>query len=203
MMEQSTNLATPNIKMPTADPRQFIQLLMENERRIYAFIRSMLGNATDTEDVLQETSIVLWEKFDGFDQADGNFIVWSFKIAFYVAQNFRRKQGRSKVIFSDHVFDAVADKTEQMFDQLDQRHEVLSHCVEKLTPKDQGLLRLRYDFNNSIEMTAEKSGRTIAAVYKALSRVRAALHQCINRTIEAQESPRSQIAIDGQSEGTA
>ena len=150
------HLAEPKTTMPAADPRQFIQLLMENERRIYAFIRSMLGNSTDAEDVLQETSIILWEKFESFDQADGNFIAWSFKIAFYTSQNFRRKQGRSKVVFSDHVFEAVADKTGQMVDQLDGRHEVLADCVEKLPARDQGLLRLRYDFNSSIEVTAEE-----------------------------------------------
>ena len=196
-------LAKPKTTMPTVDPRQFIQLLMENERRIYAFIRSMLGNSADAEDVLQETSIVLWEKFESFDLADGNFIAWSFKIAFYTSQNFRRKQGRSKLIFSDDVFDAVADKTQQMVDQLDQRQESLSHCIGKLPPRDQGLLRLRYDFNNSIEMTAEKSGRTIAAVYKALSRVRAVLHRCINQTMQDRENSQGQISLDRQSEGTA
>lgn len=50
------HVASSKTKMTTADPREFIQLLMENERRIYAYIRSMLGNSADAEDVLQETS---------------------------------------------------------------------------------------------------------------------------------------------------
>lgn len=192
------HVASSKTKMPTADPREFIQLLMENERRIYAYIRTMLGNSADAEDVLQETSIVLWDKFDDFDQADGSFIAWSFKVAYYTAQNFRRKKGRSKVVFSDQVFNAVADKAAQMVDQLDQRHELLAVCIEKLSTQDRDLLRLRYDLNSSIEATAQKSGRTTSAIYKALSRMRAALYQCVNRAIEAQDNPESSVSLDGQ-----
>ena len=61
-----------------ANPREFIRLLMENERRIYAYIRTLLGNAADAEDVLQKTSVIMWDKFPEFDQGD-NFIAWSFK----------------------------------------------------------------------------------------------------------------------------
>ena len=192
------HVATSKTKMPTADPREFIQLLMENERRIYAYIRTLLGNSADAEDVLQETSIVLWDKFDEFDQVDGNFIAWSFKVAFYNCQNFRRKKGRSKVIFSEQVFNAVADKSARMVEQLDQRHELLAVCIEKLSPQDRDLLRLRYDLNSSIEATAQKSGRTAAAVYKALSRMRAALYQCVNRAIAAQDRSASGVSLDGQ-----
>ncbi len=193
------HVASSKTKMPTADPREFIRLLMENERRIYAYIRTLLGNSADAEDVLQETSIVLWDKFDDFDQVNGNFIAWSFKIAFYNAQNFRRKKGRSKVIFSDQVFNAVADKSAQMVDQLDQRHELLAGCIEKLSPKDRDLLRLRYDLNSSIEVTAQKCGRTTTAVYKALSRMRAALYQCVNRAIATGDKSVSGVSLDGQS----
>lgn len=153
-----------------ANPREFIRLLMENERRIYAYIRTLLGNAADAEDVLQKTSVIMWDKFPEFDQGD-NFIAWSFKIAFYTSQNFRRKQSRSKVVFSNPLFEVIAEKTVQMVPALDQRQELLQRCIEKLSPRDQKLLRMRYELDASIESTAEQSGRTVQAVYKALSRL--------------------------------
>src|SRR5688572_23508061 len=48
------------------DPQQFLRLFLENERRIYAFIVSILPNLSDAEDVLQETSLILWQKFAQF-----------------------------------------------------------------------------------------------------------------------------------------
>ena len=85
-----------------------------------------------------------------------------------------------------------------MVDQLDRRHELLASCIDKLGPKDRDLLRLRYDLNSSIEATAEKCGRTTSAVYKALSRMRAALYQCVNRAIAADDSVGG-VSLDGPS----
>ncbi len=165
-----------------ANPREFIRLLMENERRIYAYIRTLLGNATDADDVLQETSILLWDKFSEFDQ-DSSFIAWSFKIAYFTVQNFRRKQGRCKVVFSNSTFEVIAEKSTQMVPVLDQRHELLNSCIEKLSVPDKQLLRMRYEMDASIESTAEQSGRTKQAIYNALSRLRSTLFECVNRAM--------------------
>ena len=182
-----TQMDSPQSKPP--DPREFIRLLMENERRIFAYIRTLLGNSTDAEDVLQETSMTMWDKFSEFNQkvaADDvgkNFIAWSFKIAYFTSQNFRRKRGRSKVIFSDAIFGAVAKKTSQMTERLEQRHQWLQRCIEKLPQPDRELLKMRYELDASIDSTAEATGRTKAAVYKALSRMRSTLFECVNRGI--------------------
>lgn len=170
------------------DPRQFIGLLMENERRIYAYIRTLLGNAADAEDVLQEASLVMWDKFQGFDP-HSNFVAWAFKISYYTAQNFRRRQSRSKLIFSDSLVEVIAEKTSEMVSTLDRRHELLNDCIEKLSKPDRELLRLRYDLESSIESTAEQSGRTISAVYKALSRMRANLFACVNKGLALEGQP--------------
>ena len=170
-----------------SNPREFIRLLMENERRIYAYIQTLLGNTADAEDVLQETSMILWDKFSEFDQ-NSSFIAWSFKIAYFTSQNFRRKQDRSKVVFSNSLFDVIAEKTTHMLPVLGQRHEFLSGCLEKLSESERGLLRMRYEMDSSIESTAKQSGRTPQAIYKALSRLRATLFECVNRamTLEGQ-----------------
>ncbi|MFT5300710.1 MAG: RNA polymerase sigma-70 factor (ECF subfamily) [Mariniblastus sp.] len=205
------------------NPRQFIGLLMEHERRIYAYIRTLMGNSSDADDVLQETSMVMWDKFPQFTRlspapeetnsgaiglapktpvpdaetataesgrdAKGAFLAWAFKIAFFIVQNHRRKQGRSKVVFSNALFETIADKTEQMVPQLDQRHEWLRKCMNKLPVSDRDLLRLRYEHESSIESTAQQSGRTIAAIYKALSRMRASLLECVNRGMSLENQP--------------
>jgi len=44
---------------------QFASLLTRNQRRIYLFILACC-ESRDAEEVLQETSIVLWRKFDQF-----------------------------------------------------------------------------------------------------------------------------------------
>jgi RNA polymerase sigma-70 factor (ECF subfamily) len=173
--------------MEPANPREFIRLLMENERRIYAYIRSLLGNPADAEDVLQETSITLWDKFSEFDQNNGNFIAWSFKVAYFTAQNHRRKQGRSRVHFSDSLIESISDKTLTMVSVLDHRRELLADCTEKLSAGQRKLLKLRYELGASVETAAAESGRTPQAIYKALSRIRTLLFECVNRGLSLEE----------------
>ena len=42
----------------------FLPLFLKNERRLYAYILTLLPRRADADDVLQETSLVLWDKFD-------------------------------------------------------------------------------------------------------------------------------------------
>ena len=42
----------------------FLRLFLQNERRLYAYILTLLPNRADADDVLQEASLVMWDKFD-------------------------------------------------------------------------------------------------------------------------------------------
>jgi RNA polymerase sigma-70 factor (ECF subfamily) len=46
---------------------EFVQLFAQSSRRIYAYIRTLVPNQADAEDVFQETSKVLWEKFADYE----------------------------------------------------------------------------------------------------------------------------------------
>jgi RNA polymerase sigma-70 factor (ECF subfamily) len=48
----------------------------------------------DTQDIFQQTSLVLWEKFDSFETGS-NFAAWSCRAARYTAMNFLRDLGLS------------------------------------------------------------------------------------------------------------
>lgn len=173
--------ATAQSHMATTNPREFIRLLMENERRIHAYIFTLVGNRADADDLLQETSLVLWDKFSEFSGPDENFIRWAFRVAWLTCQNFRRRKGRSKLLFSNELAEKIADRVTDITSELDQRKRLLDFCLNKLTPNDRELLQLRYEIGASIESTAERAGRTQQAVYKALSRLRASLYECVNR----------------------
>jgi RNA polymerase sigma-70 factor (ECF subfamily) len=45
---------------------EFIRLLSLHTSSIYTYIRVLIPNRTDAEDVFQETSRTLWEKFDEY-----------------------------------------------------------------------------------------------------------------------------------------
>ena len=47
-----------------AKGKVFLRLFLQNERRLYAYVLALLPNRADADDVLQEASLVMWDKFD-------------------------------------------------------------------------------------------------------------------------------------------
>src|SRR5437764_12899228 len=86
----------------------FLRLFLENERRLYAYILTLLPNRADADDVLQEVSLVMWDKFDDAHLPD-DFAAWGCRIAYFKILDFRKKRQRSRVLFSQAMLDRVAE----------------------------------------------------------------------------------------------
>ena len=54
-----------------------IELFSSNYNRIKSFIFSLVPNTSDADDVMQETSRIIWEKFEEFEVGT-NFLAWAF-----------------------------------------------------------------------------------------------------------------------------
>jgi len=162
--------------------QQFLRLFLENDRRLYAFIVSVLPNLSDAEDVLQETCVVLWEKFDDFTPGT-NFLAWGCRIAHFKVLKFLEKQYRGPLRFTEATLDAIAADAIQMAPQIDARHQALADCMENLDKKDRDLLRRRYQKDATPRDVASQLGRSASTIYKSLSRIHDALFNCIQRKV--------------------
>jgi RNA polymerase sigma-70 factor, ECF subfamily len=166
---------------------EFMRLFTAHQGRLHAFVMSLIPNWADADEVLQQTNLILWRKFDEF-QPGTNFFSWASRIAHYKVRDFRKIKSRERVTFGDEVFDAVAKETLQLSDELEERQAALTKCLAKLTTQQRGILRLRYEESQSIDCVANSVGQSADAVYKTLSRIRRALFDCITRSIDAAET---------------
>ncbi len=66
---------------------------MACQDRVYTYTRTLLPNAENARDVLQETNIVLWRKRNEFKPGT-DFVAWACKVAYYQALSFLRDAGR-------------------------------------------------------------------------------------------------------------
>jgi RNA polymerase sigma-70 factor (ECF subfamily) len=165
----------------------FLSLFLKAERRIFAYIFTLLPNRADAEDVLQEVSKLMWEKFDESDPPE-DFVAWACRIAFYKVMEHRRSRRRERVILSDAMLQRVAETVSEHAAalRLDDRYDALACCLGKLGRSDRQLLDERFKEGATVRSVAERLGRSADGVYKALARVRRALHDCIERTIAAE-----------------
>jgi RNA polymerase sigma-70 factor, ECF subfamily len=161
---------------------EFVRLYSTHERRLRAYVLCLLPRWSDAEEVSQQVSLILWKKFDRF-RAGSNFFAWACEVARREVKDFRKRQARERLVFSDELLDALSREMQSLQAELPVRLRALQDCVSKLAKSHRELLRLRYEEGGSVEHVARTVNRSVDSVYKLLSRIRLALHECINRSI--------------------
>lgn len=170
--------------------KRLVALMTRHQRQIFSYIYTLVPDRHDAEDLLQETSVVICDKFDEFTPGT-DFVAWACQIAWWRVRYARQKFARAKVVFDDEVLKAVSRTASTMRQELDERHEALGDCLKKLAPRDRELVLTRYEPGCSVAEAAQRSGRSLEAAYKALNRLRKLLHDCVTHTL-AQAHPDTQ-----------
>ena len=77
----SNDLDDQDVDAHRPDPTgEFLELYSHNYPRLQFYLTSLMPMADDAADVLQETSLVLWKRFDTYETGT-NFFAWACKIA--------------------------------------------------------------------------------------------------------------------------
>jgi RNA polymerase sigma-70 factor (ECF subfamily) len=165
---------------------EFAQLLRGVQHELFSFIFVMLQNRADAEDVYQQCAVVLWKKFAAFTPGT-SFFSWAIQVARYEIKDFVKARRRRKVFFSDAILDVIATSYQPEPPGVqDRRIEVLTNCVDKLCERDRRVLYQCYAVDRDYRKIAQVEGKTIAAIYKAISRIRKSLHICVQQNMAEQ-----------------
>jgi RNA polymerase sigma-70 factor, ECF subfamily len=143
-------------------------------------------NQADAEDLFQDVSTTLWEKFGTFRKGT-DFRSWAFQIAHYKVLSFRQRRAHLPRLFADDMVERLSHERLLLDDVLEARFHALADCYQKLGREDRKLIDLRYTEGATIPAVAACTGRSVDFVYKALRRIHSALHRCIDDTIHEVE----------------
>jgi RNA polymerase sigma-70 factor (ECF subfamily) len=165
----------------------FLSLLMASQRRINAYIFSLVPNFNDADDIMQETITVMWRKFGSFEIGT-DFAGWGLKVAYYCILDYRKRKEKDRIIFTDKIFQQISEVAGERQSQTDERIRHLRQCIEKLKSEDQRFLKARYELNNGAKSLAIQMDRSVQFVYKHLSRIHHVLNLCVKRAVHEQES---------------
>jgi RNA polymerase sigma-70 factor, ECF subfamily len=162
--------------------QQFAEQFVLHQDRVYGYIVTMLPNRHDAEDVFQQTSLILWQKWDQFDPGR-DFVAWACGVAHNEVRNFLRRHGRQRVLFSDKLMSNLADLRLQSQPILQPRRDALVECMKKLDYLCREMLERCYAAGASMGAIAKQFRMTPNALYLRLRRIRRDLMECIHRTI--------------------
>jgi RNA polymerase sigma-70 factor (ECF subfamily) len=175
-----------NPDMLKPDPSgDFVALLASHERRLATYVMTLCPHWADAEEILQETKMVMWREFARFTPGT-NFGAWACAIAFHRVLAHRKKLARQRLRFDDEFIAAVAQEIDRSADHLEHRARLLADCLAALQPVHRRMIQLRYSDAMSIDQVAQGVGRSVAAVYRALSRIRRTLHECVTTALTAE-----------------
>ncbi|MFO7791033.1 MAG: RNA polymerase sigma factor [Bacteroidota bacterium] len=150
-------------------------LVIKYQERLYHTIRKILIIHEDTDDILQESFIKIYQNLNDFRE-DSSLFSWMYRIAVNEALNFLRKQKRK------HVFSAVSyeDKLNQniqsdaYFDG-DEAQKSLQEALLKLPQKQRLVFNMKYYDNMKYEDIADilktSVGALKASYYHAVKKI--------------------------------
>jgi len=165
---------------------RFAQLLATCQRPVFLYALSLVHQPADAEEILQETNLVLWRKFDQY-QMGTDFVRWACRIAYFEVLKFRERHAGPERLFSNEFIESLAVEADGLVEQTDDRREALARCMKKLKEADRLLVIRRYQPGATTRSVAEALGRSVQGTRRALHRIRTALLACIERTLAMEE----------------
>lgn len=168
---------------------EFQRLFVENQRRIFGYILTLVPSSDDAQEIFQNVCVVIFSKADQF-VAGTDFAKWACQIAHYEVYSYRRRRQEKGAWLSTEVLDSLAAKRHDAADELEARYSALRSCLGKLRTSDRKLIESRYRRDITARDLAIELGRPIDTIYKALRRIRRSLYACIERTLAREEGTR-------------
>ncbi len=166
-----------------AAQQRFLSLFLRSEREIFRYVAALVPNVTDAEDIVQLTALALWEKFDAYDPALP-FTPWACRFALNKTRQWIERRQRWQALLDRGLAEELARRRQELQPEFERRLKLLEACLDKLPPEQRSLIKDYYYERTDVESLAGRSGRTVAATYKVLQRIRQALQLCVESHAE-------------------
>lgn len=163
----------------------FVQLLTTFQRRLYVYVLTILADEHAAEEVLSDVNATLWQKKDEF-QIGTSFSAWALKVAYFRTLSYVKKRRHDRHMFNDEFIAEIADAALDVAEENDLRSNALVDCLKKLSVSDRRLIDLRYGSGMPVQEIATQCRKTPNTVSQLLSRIRLALANCIERTMQSE-----------------
>ncbi|MCM8539925.1 MAG: sigma-70 family RNA polymerase sigma factor [Lentisphaeraceae bacterium] len=176
-MASSKKIIKKNEEIISGDKELFVTLFETDRHRLYAYIFAFVANGSIADDIFQETSLLLWRDFINFTPGT-DFSKWANGIAFNRIRSYRRKNKKYDHVFSESMLESLSETSAK-----DPDDELKWHTLQDCRAALPGHLKEIYeDFyvkNRKAQDVADKSGRSIFAIRKAIHKLRKKLINCV------------------------
>ncbi len=133
-----------SLKNPASKEAAFRLLISTYKERIYWHVRKILLNHDDTDDVLQNTFIKVWNGLDTF-RGESSIFTWLYRIATNESITFLNQRKR-------RMISELSDETEYLLENLesdeyfdgDEWQKLLQKAIAQLPEKQRLVFNMKY-----------------------------------------------------------
>ncbi len=169
--------------------QRFSELMREHHSQLLVFATAIVKDHDSAKDIVQDALVTAWKKFDQYE-TDRDFGKWMRGIIRNKCKDWFRKHQKDALPDIEVVEMEVDIESWQSANAAGTGvFETVEVCMEKLPENLKGAVDTYYFENRDGTDAAEQLQITPANLRKRLERARALLHDCISRTIEADQTP--------------
>jgi RNA polymerase sigma-70 factor (ECF subfamily) len=165
---------------------QFALLWVSAQPTVAGFVRSLIPDYQQAEEVMQRVAVTLVRKFDQF-KPERSFGAWAVGVAKYEILYYRRERATDRHVFDDDIVERIALHYQRFAADADPFRQALEQCLEHLDGRSKEAIELRYASGLASPAVAEKMRLTAGAVRMLLSRARRSLRTCIEQRMRTFE----------------
>src|SRR5436190_10709167 len=142
----------------TAAQQRFLSLFLRSEREIFRYVATLVPNVADAEDIVQQTAVALWEKFEAYDPGQP-FTPWACRFALNKARQWVERRQRWQALLERGLAEELAQRREELRPELEYRLKHLEGCLGKLPGEQRLLVEGYYYRRTTIEKLSQESAR--------------------------------------------
>lgn len=142
----------------------FNLIVRKYQRRLYGFVRRMVTDPDESQDVLQNVFLKAWNGLDRFRE-DAQLFSWLYRIAHNESITHLGRMRRGLFVSSDSVIERLTttlDSSEHFSGDVIQRK--LQRAVMKLPPKQRAVFTMKYFEEMKYEQISGITGTSIGAL---------------------------------------
>ena len=147
------------------DPERFVRLFVEGQRQILRYILTLVPDIDDAHEILQDTAVDLWRKFDRYNPAYP-FAPWACRFAFRRVLKHREQRARRVKCMSIESLTQIAAEQAEEDGIPEKRRCALEACLQQLCEADRLVVEHRYSRQMPVAQIAGITGRNPSALHR-------------------------------------
>ncbi len=167
------------------ESKRFLELLMQNQDRLYAYILYRVPNRNDAEDILQDVIALMLAKFQDYEEGT-NFLWWAITIAKYKTLSFHKRNKRMVLLFDEADMDFIQDEAVKSAESLDDEANLLKECLKKMSATQKKYISLRYEEDMTYRKIASYFHVSVQSAYRMVARIQVSLLKCIRLSLQSE-----------------